>query len=81
MLSKTTIAKFAAHNLVAAGVTHVSRQLIADHTDAETDTVMVKVGTLVAGEAVASQTDVITDSLVEKAAAWYTARKTKKTDK
>lgn len=79
MFAKADIAKMAIHTLVASQVAKVVSTFIADNTDFEEDALRVKIGSLVVGDVVASQTDVITDSIVDRIASKYNERKANKT--
>jgi hypothetical protein len=64
-VSKTDIAKMAVQQVVALKAQNVAENLVAQYTELDTETITVKVGTLVAGHLVAQQLRPLTDKAVD----------------
>lgn len=77
-LTKTDVAKYAAHIAVSSYAAKAVKMIVSDNTNVDPDGIPVKIGSLVAGEIVAQQARPYTDAIVEKAVAWYQDRKASK---
>jgi hypothetical protein len=77
MFTAIEISKMAVRQVVALNVAKVSTNVICNNTDADPDSITVKVGTMIVGEVVASKAGPHTDAMVERTFAWIKNRKNK----
>jgi uncharacterized Zn finger protein len=70
-MTKTQIAKKAAHMIVALNVASVVETQVDEHTDLDGDSIAVQVGAFVVGNLVANQTDRVTDAAVDAVVTVY----------
>jgi hypothetical protein len=71
------IAQKAVHHIVALNVASAIETAVDDHTEYDSDSITVQVGSMVIGQVVAKQTDRITDPAVVKAAGALSTLKSK----
>jgi len=64
-MTKTDIAKNAVQMIIALNATKLAEQQVGQHTSLDTETIPVKVGTMVAGQLVAFQLKPVSDKLVD----------------
>lgn len=74
------IAKKVAHMTVALNVASQVRTQVTEHSDVESDSIMLQIGAMVVGELVAAQTDPYTNAAVDKTADWWQNRKNNKNE-
>jgi hypothetical protein len=65
-MTAVQIAQKAAHMVVALNVSAAVETQLENHTDIDTDSIAVQVGSMVVGQVVANKTDRFTDPIVEK---------------
>lgn len=61
------IAQKAAHMVVALNVASVVENAVDEHTEIDSDSIAVQIGSMVVGQLVANKTDRFTDPIMEKA--------------
>jgi hypothetical protein len=66
-MTYTAIAKKAAHMIVQLNVAAVVSDQVDKHTEIDSDSITVQVGSMVAGHLVANQTDKFTHPMIERA--------------
>jgi hypothetical protein len=76
-MTKTAIAKKAAHMIVALNVASVVETQVDEHTDLDGDSIPVTVGAFVIGNLVANQTDRFTDAAIDKVVTRYMVWRTR----
>jgi len=64
-MTKTDIAKSAVQMIVALNATKLVEQQVGQHTSYDTETIPVKVGSMVAGQLLALQLKPVTDKVVD----------------
>ena len=79
-MSKTRIAKKAVHMIVALNVAAVVNTQVSNYFDLEDDSITVEIGSFVAGQLVANQTDRITEPMIDKIVEKWQARKAAKAE-
>ena len=79
-MTKTRIAKKAVHMVVALNVAAVVKTQVDNYFDIEDDSITVDVGSFVAGQLVANQTDKLTDPMIDKIVEKWQARKAVKAE-
>lgn len=79
-MSKTRIAKKAVHMIVALNVAAVVNAKVSDYMDLEDESITLEIGSFVAGQLVANQTDRITEPMIDKIVATWQARRADKAD-
>jgi hypothetical protein len=79
-MSKTRIAKKAVHMIVALNVAAVVNAKVSDYMDLEDESITLEIGSFVAGQLVANQTDKLTEPMVDKIVATWQARRADKAD-
>lgn len=79
-MTKTRIAKKAAHMIVAMNVSAVVTTQVANHFDIEDESIPLEIGGFVIGNLVANQTDKITDRMIDGVVQKWQARKDKPAD-
>lgn len=79
-MSKTRIAKKAVHMIVALNVAAVVNAKVSDYMDLEDESITLEIGSFVAGQLVANQTDKLTEPMIDKIVATWQARRADKAD-
>lgn len=70
-MSKTRIAKKAVHMIVALNVAAVVNTQVSNYLDLEDESITLEIGSFVAGQLVANQTDRITEPMIDKTIAIF----------
>lgn len=78
-MTKTRIAQKAIHMVVALNVAAVVNTQVSNYLDLEDDSITVEIGSFVAGQLVANQTDRITEPMIEKIVEKWQTRKSSDT--
>ena len=79
-MTKTRIAKKAIHMVVALNVAAVVNTKVSDYLDLEDESITLEIGSFVAGQLVANQTDKITEPMIDKIVEKWQARKADKAE-
>jgi len=79
-MTKTRIAKKAVHMVVALNVAAVVNAKVSDYLDLEDESITLEIGSFVAGQLVANQTDRITDPAIDRIVQKWQARKAVKAE-
>lgn len=79
-MSKIRIAKKAVHMVVALNVAAVINAKVSNYLELEDESITLEVGSFVAGQLVANQTDRVTDAAIDKIVASWAARRANKVD-
>jgi hypothetical protein len=77
-MSKTRIAKKAVHMVVALNVAAVVNAKVSNYLDLEDESITLEVGSFVAGQLVANQTDKLTEPAIDKIVARWQSRRSNK---
>lgn len=76
-MNAVQIAQKAAHMVVALNVAAVVENAVDEHTEIDSDSIAVQVGSMVIGQVVANKTDRFTDPIMEKAVVFVQNRRPK----
>ena len=74
-MTKTRIAKKAIHMVVALNVAAVVNNQVSNYLDLEDESITLEIGSFVAGQLVANQTDRFTEPAIDKIVEKWQARK------
>jgi len=79
-MTKTRIAKKAVHMVVALNVAAVINARVSDYLDLEDESITLEIGSFVAGQLVANQTDRLTEPAIDRIVEKWQARKAVKAE-
>lgn len=79
-MTKTRIAKKAIHMVVALNVAAVVNTQVSNYLDLEDESITLEIGSFVAGQLVANQTDKITEPMIDRIVEKWQSRKSNQID-
>lgn len=79
-MTKTAIAKKAVHMVVALNVAEVVKIKVSDYLDLEDESITLEIGSYVAGQLIANQTDRLTEPMIDRIVEKWQARKAEKAE-
>lgn len=79
-MTKTRIAKKAVHMIVALNVAAVVNTQMSNYLELEDESITLEIGSFVAGQLVANQTDRLTEPMIDRIVDKWLARKANKAE-